>query len=337
MKQEEEFIKGVERLVKPEDVVAISFLNTFNRFLPQWLQKRLMAKTAKQFPYIGFVVEPYSFFLCYNIADTQKAQSLLPEHYQLVETQIFTDDEPGYYGIFGCFTAHTGAFWGSRIEMYIIAEDTRTGMLTWVIVDYDTNTNSYDPARGLVAANCADAVMTTDYNGQLFVDMKRDDNSRRLAAHADTRAGNMRELDQRLWLEGNLSVDYGGELSGNSSSPFSLRFRPEEVEQAMHLPAGSFTVEENSWHPGLFEKEPAQVLYFPYAQHFVTTMYPNDTPLMNREELLAAVQELGTLEQVRSFSAGGIKKQLFAGAILSSVFTASLVVYVFVDMVQQHL
>jgi hypothetical protein len=43
---------------------------------------------------------------------------------------------------------------------------------------------------------------------------------------------NARALDQRLWVEGNLSVDYGGELQ-QSTKPVSLVFDPKEMQQAM--------------------------------------------------------------------------------------------------------
>jgi len=36
-----QFIKGVERLVKPTDVVAISFLNSFTKLIPKSLQKKV--------------------------------------------------------------------------------------------------------------------------------------------------------------------------------------------------------------------------------------------------------------------------------------------------------
>ena len=35
-------------------------------------------------------------------------------------------------------------FWGCRVELYLVAENTRTGMLTWVICDYESNTINYD-------------------------------------------------------------------------------------------------------------------------------------------------------------------------------------------------
>lgn len=326
-----QYAKGVERLVRPVDVTAISFFNTFNRWLPKSIQRGLMKSTAKKIPHMGFVVEPYSLFLCYEIADIDAAQALLPDRYQLLQTAIFDGDAPAYYGIFGCFTAHTSAFWGARVECYVIAQDQESGLLTWVIIDYDTNTNSYDPKRGLIPANSIDAVHTSTHDGKVIIDMKRDDASRRIAAIADITTGIMKPLDQRLWLEGNLSVDYGGELASPESKPFGLTFDPNEVQQAISIPLKSVTIEENSWFSGLFKSKPAQALCFPYAQHFVTDSAPDGITSTNADELAAAAYALGDLKDQRGFSATPLKRQLIAGMILSSLLSTGLLIYVLVD------
>ena len=67
--------------------------------------------------------------------------------YVLVPTPMFANGEPRYAAILGAFTVHTSVFWGCRVELYLVAENTRTGMLTWVICDYESNTISYDPRR----------------------------------------------------------------------------------------------------------------------------------------------------------------------------------------------
>lgn len=330
------FIKGVERLIKPVDVTAIAFLNSFTRLLPIGVQKKLMAKTARTIPHMGFVVEPYSFFLCYPIADLKAARALISDEYRLIKTRVFTKDKPQYYIIFGCFTAHTSAFWGSRIEMYVIAENKNTGLLTWVIVDCDTNTNSYDPARGLITANSTDSVMTTSYDGRLIIDMRRDDGSRRIAAEADITRGVMTGLDQRLWLEGNLSVDYGTELTDGLVKPFGLTFNPEEVTQALRLRLNTVRIEENSWHSGLFADTPAQVVCFPYAQHFVTDSYPQGDQIENENELKAAVDGLGDMSSLRGFSAKPLKRQLLIGWALSTTISSGILLFLIVHFLIAH-
>ena len=151
--KKENFAKSVERLVDPITVGSLHLLQSFNQLLPKSAQKQIVRASSKKTPYMGFVVEPYSSFLFYEIADHDKAKALLPEGFELVKTKVFSDDEPKFYCIIGCFRAHTSAFWGIRTEFYIIAEDKSTGMLSWIIVDYDTNTISYDNKNGLTSPN----------------------------------------------------------------------------------------------------------------------------------------------------------------------------------------
>ena len=117
------FSKGAERLVDPISVGSLHFIQQFNQLLPKPFQKLIVKASSKKTPYMGFVVEPYSLFLCYEIADLEKATALLPDGFELIKTKIFAQDEPKYYCIFGCFRAHTSAFWGMRAEFYIIAEN----------------------------------------------------------------------------------------------------------------------------------------------------------------------------------------------------------------------
>ncbi len=329
-----EFIKGTERLIKPTDVTAISFLNTFTRLLPRSIQTALMANTAKRIPHMGFVIEPYSVFLGYRITNLEAARALISPDYELIKTKIFANDEPDYYLIFGCVTAHTSAFWGSRIEMYVIAEHKPTGLLSWVIVDYDTNTNSHDPKRGLTQANCSNSVMTTMPNGTVLVDMQRDDQSRRLEVEVNSKAGVMTPLDERLWLEGNLSIDYGTKLSTTTASRFSLTFDPQEVEEAFQIPLNQVHIKTNNWYPELHGAEPQQVACFPYAQHFITGSYPAHQTIANKMELVTARQALGDLSRFKGFSAQPLKRQLALGLIISNTITAGLILYLLLSTIR---
>jgi len=183
---------------------------------------------------LGFVVEPYSYFLCYEIKDIEQAKYILPEGYKILKTKIFEDTEPGYYGIIGCFNAHTSEFWGLRIEFYIIAEDTKTGMISWIIIDYDTNTITYDPKNGLSDPNATGSIMTTDYKGIIYCDIKNK-SERMLEFESDISTGEMTLLDQRLWIEGNLSVAYGKYKTNGDSEKFSLTFNPLEFKETLEF------------------------------------------------------------------------------------------------------
>jgi hypothetical protein len=102
----------------------------------------------------------------------------------------------------------------------------------------------------------------------------------------------MRALDQRLWIDGNLSVDYGGRLMDADSVPFGLIFDPGEMEQALEIPLDAVVVENNTFGAGICSSVPFEVACFPYAQHFLTTSYPRASPIRDREGLAAAVRSL---------------------------------------------
>lgn len=314
------FSKGVEGLVNPITVGSLHFIQAFNRLLPKTIQKKLVTSSSKTIPHMGFVVEPYSFFLCYEIADQEQANALLPDDFKLVKTKIFEDDEPRYYAIFGCFRAHTSAFWGVRAEFYIIAEDQTTGLMSWIIVDYDTNTISYDKQNGLRSPNSSQAILTINHRGDLFVDVCRDDATRKLICEANIESGKMKNLDQRLWLEGNLSIGYGRVLSENDADIFSLKFEPCEVEKALQIPNESLHIEANTWYPGMLAERPAIVACFPYAQHFVSDSPGASSNLKNREELIAAANELD-FANMKVFSTDSFRIMFIVGSIVSSIVT----------------
>ncbi|MEI7918291.1 MAG: hypothetical protein WCH58_02810 [Candidatus Saccharibacteria bacterium] len=317
------FSKGVERLIDPISVGTLHFIQSFNRLLPRSIQARLITASSQKIPYMGFVVEPYSSFLCYEIADIKMAKILLPDNFELVKTKIFEDDEPKYYCIFGCFRAHTSAFWGARTEFYIIAEDQKTGLLSWIIVDYDTDTISYDKKNGLRSPNSSKSVITINHRGKLFVDIMRDDNSRGLAFDANVESGKMTNLDQRLWLEGNLSIGYGKVLSNNNADIFSLKFEPCEVEKALQIPQDNLNLELNSWYPGLFANKPAQIVCFPYAQHFISDNVGYSSSLENKDELLAAIKSID-FSKVATLSTKSFRIMFLAGGAVSFVTTVTL-------------
>jgi hypothetical protein len=322
------YSKGVERMVNPIEVGALQFLQTFTGQLPKSVQKKLVKTSAKKIPYMGFVVEPYAFFLCYEIKDFEKANKLLPDGFELVKTKIFEDDEPKYYCIFGCFKAHTSAFFGVRVEFYIIAEDKKTGLLSWMIVDYDTNTISFDNKNALRSPNSNKGIITINYSGRLFVDVHNNDGQRGVTLDCDITKGKMTKLDQRLWVEGNLSIGYGNELSAGDVGIFSLIFDPGEVAQALEIPLNAMNLEVNKWYPGMFEEVPSKILCFPYAQHFVSDSPGGESRLNNEAELIKTVESID-FNNLEVFSSKPIKKAILIGIVISSLINSLLLIVLF--------
>jgi hypothetical protein len=310
-----EFITGVEKLVNPVDVGTLHFIQSFNNMIPLKTQKKMVAKSGAKTPYMGFVVEPYSYFLCYELKDLEMAQKLLPEGFKLAKSKVFEDDVPRYYGIFGCFNAHTSGFWGLRLEFYIIAEDQNTGMLSWIIIDYDTNTITYDPKNGLSDPNAEGSIMTIDYDGVIYANVKNM-NGRQMKFRADIKDGVTEPLANRLWIEGNLSIAYGGNKLGADAGLFSLIFDPSEFKTALRLPKNSLELEVNNWFPGLFYDEPAEVACFPYAQHFLSDS-PGHFSLLKDEEELVEAKTTMDFSKLSVFSTKPFKKSFLVGGVVS--------------------
>ncbi len=319
-----EFIRGVEKLIDPITVGTLHFMQTFNNLLPKNIQKKLVNKSSKVTPYMGFVIEPYSCFLCYEIVDVERAKKLIPTNFKLIKCKIFDDDEPKYYVIFGCVNARTSAFMGMRVEFYVMAEDINTGLLSWIIIDYDTNTISYDKKNGLSNSNCSNSFITTDYDGILSANIIRKDNSRKLIFEVDITKGSCKKLDQRLWLEGNLSIGYGKDISDDGDI-FSLRFNPEEVEAALEIPISAFNLIHNDWHKGLYKETPSKIVIFPYAQHFISDSPGHKSNIKNKEELVKAVNKID-FDKIKVFSTKSFKVMFLVGGLLSFIVSITLLV-----------
>ena len=284
------FVVHSEQKVSPKDVAKLYSRAESLAKLPLSVQRWIVGHAGGD-PYMGFVVEPYCLFLAYEITDIDAARRQLPAGYELVPTSMFADGEARHCAILGAFNVHASVFWGSRVELYLIAEDTRTGMLTWVICDYESNTINYDPGEGFSGATTSRAVITTSHAGDVIVDVRSKERANHLSVVASLPGAPMRPLDQRLWIDGNLSVDYGGRLMDATSIPFGLVFDPGEMAQALHITLDAVTVEANTFGAEFLGAAPFEVACFPYAQHFLTTSYPQASTIVDQAGLENAVRE----------------------------------------------
>jgi hypothetical protein len=285
------YIKTTEKLVVPADVASTTQGSTFLRKLPLRLQRYIVNRASRTNPYMSFVVEPYAVFLAFEIVDIEAAERLLPPHYSLFPSAMFSGTEPRLCAIVSAFNVHTSVFWGSRVEFYLIAQNCKTGLLSWIIDEYESNTHSYDPSQGFIGPSTSHSVVTTSYAGEVIVDVASEKSGNSLALVADLKNGALTDLDQRLWVEGNLSVDYGGELQ-QCTKPFSLIFDPLEMATALKLPLDDISLCTNTFGKGMLDPMPFEAACFPYAQHFLTTSVPTATTMRTAEDLERAVTEL---------------------------------------------
>jgi hypothetical protein len=285
------YIKITEKMVVPAKVASTTQGSAMLRKLPLRLQKYIVERGARSNPYMSFIVEPYAVFLAFEVVDAEAAERMLPPDYRLVPSAMFSDTTKRPCAIISAFNVHTSVFWGSRVEFYMIAENRKTGLLSWIITEYVSNTHSYDPSKGFIGPSTAHSVVTTSYLGEIIVDVASGKSSNSLNLVANLKNGKITELDQRLWVEGNLSVDYGGELQ-QSTKPFSLVFDPKEMAQAMKVPLDDISLCTNTFGSGALNPAPFEAACFPYAQHFITTSVPRATSMRTAEDLEQAVNEI---------------------------------------------
>lgn len=330
MDQEEyrNFAKKTESLVKPKDVTAISFLSSFSKSLPKKIQHKFTKSGQKRIPYMGFIVDPYSLFLCFKITNTSAAQDMLPEGYELAETSFFKNDAKIPMAIASVFTARTSGFIGMRVEFYIIARNKETGLLSWIICDYETNTNSYDPKNGFYGFTCDPAVFTTTYLGELLVDIKNTSNNKEFVVSVDLEKDGSRELDESLWIEGNLIVDYGGELKSDFSEPFSLLFDPNMIREGINIPLDHVSIKANSYLTNIIDPvKPVNALIFPYSQHFIIKQDLEKYTVKNEKDLDLQTKAFLGGTGFKSMSGNDIKKPIYAMFISCYVVLSIIILY----------
>jgi hypothetical protein len=326
VKNEEAFIKRVEGLIDPAEVCDLSFIQRFKRLMPATLFKKLLFKTSKRFPYIGFVIEPYAVFLFFRLKDLDKARAMLPSRYELIKTRVTADEEPGYYHGMGIFNTKGSTFWGTRLESYLIARDKETGLVSWIFIDILSNTLIAQPKLGVADRNCVRAIHTTSSKGEFFIDIEEEASGRRLKARGSLARGARKPLDQPLWIGGNTSIAYVEKLSGGDEEPFAVIFDPAEVETALELPVEDVRVLENTLSPGLAEPELAKALCFPFTQHYIADSPGCRTYVRDEADMVARYEEIAGRAEMRTFSTSGIKKLLLAGLILSALGNIALLV-----------
>lgn len=286
------FARLTESMVTPREVGKLHARAESLARLPRRVQDWVVDRAGGREAQIGFVVEPYATFLGYEITDEEAARRMLPPGYDLLPATMFAGGQARPMLVIGVFTVHTSVFWGVRLEVSIIAEHRERGMLTWVICDVESNTISHEPGRGFAGPSASHAMLTTSHAGEVLIDVIGDDAGNRLSGSLDLAAAERVALDERLWVEGNLSVDYGGELGVPGSQPFGLVFDPAEVAAAWRVDPTALSLSENTVAAQLRAAEPCEVACFPFAQHYLTSSFPTGAPIRDRAGLLARFTEV---------------------------------------------
>jgi hypothetical protein len=254
----------------------------------------------------------------------EAAQAMLPDRYELAKTRLFTDDEPDYYMGYGNLGTRASTFWGARQEVYLIATDRETGILSFIFIDILSNTLIALPTRGIADPNCEKAVFTTSSRGEVFLEMAEKGTERKFALKGSLKRGKIRKLDQRLWVMGNTSIGHSRRLAEGEDHPFAVIFDPAEVAEALDIPPEDMHITENTLFPGLAEPDPLKVICFPYAQHYIADSPGCFTSVKDRDDLVRQYNELAKTEKWETFSAKTIVRQILVGVGITLVIAVLL-------------
>ena len=265
-----DFAIGSEKMINPMEVGKVHYMQTKLKKLPKFIQRKIVTGATKKSGQMGFVVEPYCFFLFYELDDPEKVQKYLPKSFRPIKSCAFEGDTPRYYGICSIFRLHTSVFWGARAEFYVVAENIETHQMSWIILDYISDSISYDHEHGLRSPEATGAVVTTTCEGRFLADLRHCETKKCINIEADLNNFTNRKLDEQLWIEGNTSIAYGEKLARNNGDLFSLTFLPREMQTAWTIPAKDIKVKQLSWYPEIFDAKIAGAVCFPFAQHMLS-------------------------------------------------------------------
>ncbi len=326
--EDEGFIRLVENLIDPAEVCDLYFFQRFKSLLPRPVFRKLLVRTSRKTPYMGFVIEPYALFLFFRLQDIDRARALLPDRYELVESAVFAGEDPAHHVGMGIFNTKASTFWGTRLETYLVARDRETGLVSWIFIDIISDTLIALPTHGVADRNSRRAIYTTSSKGDILLDIREDRSGRRLHLKGNISRGARRLLDQPLWVLGNTSIAHSRELAGTHEEPFAVIFDPAEVESAMDIPLDDVRLRENTLFPGLAEREPCKVLCFPFAQHYVADSPGCRTSIRNERDMEENYRRLAGLQDVKTFSTRGIRRMFFASILLSFLGCVALLAVV---------
>lgn len=324
IQDDEKFIRVVEKLIDPAEVCNLYFFSGFKNLLPRSLFKKMLIKTSQKTPYMGFVIEPYALFLFFKLKDIEKAKAYLPERYELKKSRIFADEEPDHYLGMGIFNTRASTFWGSRLEVYLIAEDKETGHISWIFIDILSNTLIAIPSEGVADRNSKNALYTTSSKGDIFLDFREDTNDRQIIITGNITGGKVRSLDQPLWLTGNTSIGHRKDFSDTDDDPFAVIFDPREVESALDIPLKDVDVKFNTLFPDLAEPELCKVLCFPYAQHYIADSPGCRTYIKDYGDMIENYNKIANLKDINTFSTKSIRKMFIVSMLLPILVSITL-------------
>jgi len=289
--QTRQYIVNVENRITPAGIVNVYQGAQLLKKIPRFLQNKIIEKNSQKNPYMGFVVEPYSFFMAYEVNE-DLVKEFLPENYELIPISLFENSIARKCAILGCFNVKTSVFSGTRFELYLIAKNKKTNLVSWLMCDYESNTINYDPGKGFLSPTLNRCVYTTSYNGEIICNIESKKSKNLINMFIDIKEFNCIELNKKLWIEGNLSIDYSGELDNAGNAPFGLIFDPNEMKCAQLIKNDKVQINKLKFSFIDESMKPFETCCFQYAQHYITTIFPKGHEIKNEIDLENKISDI---------------------------------------------
>ncbi|MFX1498567.1 MAG: hypothetical protein ACFFBH_13655 [Promethearchaeota archaeon] len=257
----------------------------------------------------------------------------MPERYELKKTKIFADEEPEHYLGMGVFNTRASTFWGSRLESYLVAEDKKTGLISWIFIDILSNTIIALPSVGVADRNSKNAIYTTSSKGDLLLDFKEDKTDRQMILTGNITNGKMRSLDQPLWVMGNTSIGHSKKFSDSKNDDtLAVIFDPAEVDKALEIPIEDMHLKFNTLFSDLAEPELCKALCFPFAQHYIADSPGHRTYVKDINDMIENYNKIANMKEIKTFSTRSIKIMLIIGISLFVVIFISLIILLLISL-----
>ncbi len=326
------FIEHTEQLINPLDISTLNILSHIIKVMPIKLQNKMIDKGAKTNKYMSFIINPYSTFVCLEIKDVHLANSYLPDNYIAYKTKLTHDDKDAkYYAIIGMFSVNTSAFAGNRLEYNIIAKNKDTGLVSWVIIDYDTNVMSHDIKHGVRPYTTKECILTTDYNGNIITKFNNQKLDRCVKLNISTTNATKHTLHEEIWHEGNLSVIYGKELSKDNTKAFSLLFDIDELKYGYQIDVEEINDYTNTWFNDLTYDTPTSIIYFPNHQHYVSDAPGHFSNLKSINQMNEIYDNLD-LADITEYSAKSFRKTYIVSYLINIFVLISLFILLIINI-----
>ena len=157
--------------------------------------------------------------------------------------------------------------------------------------------------------------------------VKNSTNNKEFNVTVDLEKGDSRALEESLWIEGNLIVDYGGELKSDFSKPFSLIFDPNMMKEAVNIPLEHVSLKANSYLDNIIDPlKPVNALIFPYSQHFIIKQDLEKYGVKNKKDLDLQIKTFLSRTGFKTMSGDDIKKPIYRMVLISYLVLISIIV-----------